>query len=549
MFKKNQTFTIEIQDIGSNGEGIGRIDGYTLFVKGAIPKDVVRVKLTKANKNFGFAIIEEIISPSPDRVNPVCPVSSKCGGCQLQHLSYQKQLEYKENIVKNNLERIGKAKDFVMHEIIGMENPYFYRNKSQYPVRKGKDGQIKMGFYAGHTHSIIETEKCYIGTAENELVLKIIRAHMEKYKIEPYDEVEHKGLVRHILIRKGFATGEIMVCIVINGECYPNADSLVSELLNINGMTDISLNVNKEKSNVILGKRVINLYGNEYITDMIGNVKFRISPLSFYQVNPAQTVRLYETALKYAGLSGKENVWDMYCGIGTISLFLAKSARHVYGVEVVPQAIENARSNAKINNIDNVEFFVGKAEDVLPEYYEEQENKGVRASADVIVVDPPRKGCDVRLCETIIKMQPERIVYVSCDSATLARDVKYFEGNGYKLREVQPVDMFPQGGHVETVVLLSKLRPDDYVEVDLELDELDLTSAEKKATYQKIKDYVLDKYGVKVHTSYIAQVKRSYGLEMRENYNKSKKVNPKVKLCTEEKERYITEALKYFDII
>ncbi|MBD5136636.1 MAG: 23S rRNA (uracil(1939)-C(5))-methyltransferase RlmD [Lachnospiraceae bacterium] len=456
MFKKNQTFTIEIQDIGSNGEGIGRIDGYTLFVKDAIPKDVVRIKITKANKNFGFAIIEEIISPSDDRVEPVCPVASKCGGCRIQHLSYQKQLEYKENIVKNNLERIGKAKDFVLHKIIGMDNPYFYRNKAQYPVRRGRDGQILMGFYAGRTHSVIETERCYIGTKENEKVLEIVKKHMEEYNIEPYDEVNHRGLVRHILIRKGFATGEIMVCIVINGRDFPNAENLVSKLLKIQGMADISLNVNTEKSNVILGKKIINLYGNGYITDMIGDVKFQISPLSFYQVNPVQTAKLYETALKYAGLTGEEIVWDMYCGIGTISLFLAKSAFKVNGVEVISEAIENARNNAKINGIGNVEFFVGKAEEVLPEYYEEQERSGGKGEADVIVVDPPRKGCDVRLCETIVKMQPERIVYVSCDSATLSRDVKYFEENGYRLREVQPVDMFPMTEHVETVVLIQK---------------------------------------------------------------------------------------------
>lgn len=452
MFKKNEIYTVEITDIGTNGEGIGRIDGYTLFIKDALPGDVVRAKIVKANKNFGYARMEELLSVSQDRVSAKCPVAAKCGGCQIQHLSYEKQLSYKESMVKNNLERIGKAKDFVMHKIIGMENPYFYRNKSQYPVRRGRDGKIQMGFYAGRTHSVIETEKCYIGVGENERILSIIKKHMAEQDVEPYDEISHTGLVRHILIRKGFATGEIMVCLVINGNDYPDSKGLVQRLRKITGMTDISLNINTEKSNVILGKRLIQLYGNGYITDKIGEVKFQISPLSFYQVNPVQTAKLYQTALEYAGLSGKETVWDLYCGIGTISLFLAGQALEVKGVEVIPEAIENARNNAKINEIDNVEFFVGKAEKVLPDYYEKRKKEGKKTTADVIVVDPPRKGCDEKLCETIVKMAPKRIVYVSCDSATLSRDVKYFGENGYRLEEVQPVDMFPQTTGIETVV-------------------------------------------------------------------------------------------------
>lgn len=488
MFKKNDIYTANITDMGTNGEGICRIDGYTLFVKDALPGDEVRLKITKANKNFGFAVIDEIIKPSPDRVEAVCPVASKCGGCRIQHLAYEKQLKYKENIVKNNLERIGRAEGFIMHNIIGMDNPYFYRNKAQYPVRRGKNGKIQMGFYAGRTHSVIETEKCYIGIPENEEILGIIKGHMEKFGIEPYDEESHSGLVRHVLIRKGFATGEIMVCIIINGDDVPEVDTLVKALLAVRGMKDISLNVNKDKGNVILGKKVISIFGEGYITDMIGDVKFRISPLSFFQVNPAQTVKLYGKALEYAGLTGKETVWDLYCGIGTISLFLAKSAYEVKGVEIVPEAIDDARNNAKINGIDNVEFFAGKAEEVLPEYYMKRKTEGV----DVIVVDPPRKGCDIRVCETIVKIMPERIVYVSCDSATLARDVKFFGENGYAVREVQPVDMFPHTGGIETVCLLSKLHSDQHIEVELQMDELDLTAAESKATYEEIKDYALD---------------------------------------------------------
>lgn len=458
MFKKNDICILEIDDIGTNGEGIGKVDGYTLFVKDSLPGDTIEAKIVKANKNFGYARVQRILKASTDRVEPLCPVASKCGGCQLQHLSYEKQLEYKENKVKNNLMRIGKANNFVMHPIIGMDNPYHYRNKAQYPVRMGKDGDISIGFYAGRTHSVIETDKCYIDTEGNENILNIIKAHMKRNNVSCYDEEKHEGLVRHILIRKGFATGEIMVCMVINGTKYPASETLVEELKKVSGMTSICLNVNREKGNVILGKKIINLFGVGYITDKIGDVKFEISPLAFYQVNPIQTVKLYATALEYAGLTGKETVWDMYCGIGTISLFLAKSALHVNGVEIIPEAIENARNNAKLNAIDNVEFYVGKAEDVLPQYYDSQKSAGKEATADVIVVDPPRKGCDVKLRETMVKMSPKRIVYVSCDSATLARDVEYFGNNGYEVTQVQPVDMFGMGVHVETVCLLTKVQ-------------------------------------------------------------------------------------------
>lgn len=456
MFKKNDIYEIKITGLGNDGEGIGRVDGYTLFIKDAIPGDIIKARITKAGKSYGYARVEEIIVPSDDRVEPVCPVAARCGGCQIQHLSYEKQLEFKQNKVQNQLERIGKVKGFTMHPIMGMDNPYFYRNKSQYPVAMGKDGRIKIGFYAGRTHNVIETEKCYIGTEGNEKILSVIRNHMEVHHILPYDEVNHKGLVRHILIRKAFATGQLMVCLVINGKSYPHADSLVEQLLKFEGMTSVCLNVNREKSNVILGKEIINLYGEGYITDKIGDVAFEISPLAFYQVNPVQTVKLYQTALEYAGLTGKETVWDLYCGIGTISLFLAKSALHVKGVEIIPEAIENARNNAKLNAIDNAEFFVGKAEEVLPAYYEQQERKGIKATADVIVVDPPRKGLDIRLRETMVKMQPDRIVYVSCDSATLARDVEYLTQNGYVLTDVRTCDMFAMSGHVETVVLLQR---------------------------------------------------------------------------------------------
>ena len=424
-----------------------------------------------------------------------------------------------------------------------MDVPWNYRNKAQFPIGRNKEGKIIAGFYAGRTHSIIECEDCAIGIKENKDILHMVIAHMEKWKIEPYREEDHKGLVRHVLIRKGFTTGEIMVCLILNGKKFPGLSELVDNLKKIDGMTSISINVNTEQTNRILGSEVIPVYQEVYITDYIGDVKFRISPLSFYQVNPVQTRKLYGTALDYAELTGEENVFDLYCGVGTISLFLAKKAKHVIGVEIVGQAIEDAKVNAQINHIENAQFYCGAAEEVIPDLY----RQGV--TADVVVVDPPRKGCDEKLLDTIVNMAPEKVVYVSCDSATLARDLKYLNEHGYVVRKVQPVDMFPMGVHVETVVKLSLKKDTPKIEVTMEPDEESNYTPEEKATYQKIKDYVKDKYGVNVHTSYIAQVKRMCGLDMGENYNKSKKENPEVKQCPQEKVEYIKDALRYYKLI
>ena len=378
----------------------------------------------------------------------------------------------------------------------------------------------------------------------NEQILNLVLAHMEAYDIPAYDEITGKGLVRHVLIRYGFQSKEIMVCLVVNGSRIPGAEDLIAKLREIPGMTSISLNINREKTNVILGRKGKLLWGQEYITDTIGPIAYQISPQSFYQVNPVQTQKLYEKALEYAGLEGNETVWDLYCGIGTISLFLAQKAKQVYGVEIVPAAIEDAKRNATLNHITNAEFFVGKAEEVLPEKYEKE---GIYA--DVIVVDPPRKGCEESVLATMVKMQPKRIVYVSCDSATLARDLKYLRGEGYEVKKVQGVDQFPHTVHVETVVLLSQQKPDDTIEIDLDLDELDATSAETKATYQEIKDYVLKEFGLKVSNLYISQIKRKCGIEVGENYNLPKTENPKVPQCPKEKEDAIKAALKYFAMI
>lgn len=451
--KKDDLLDIVIEDIGSDGAGVGKADGFILFVKDAIPGDHVRVKIMKMKKRYGYARLMELIAPSSDRVQPHCPVAKQCGGCQIQAMSYKKQLDFKENKVKNNLQHIGglDLRSFEMEPICGMEEPLGYRNKAQFPIGRDKNGKIVAGFYAGRTHSIIANTNCSLGVPENEQILKKVISWMEKYHIEPYDEVNNRGLVRHVLIRFGFTTKEIMVCLVINGRRLPKYQELSDSLHELSGMTSITANINTDRTNVILGKEIILISGKPYIEDYIGDVKYRISPLSFFQVNPIQTRNLYGKALEYAGLTGNETVWDLYCGIGTISLFLAKKAKKVYGVEIVPAAVEDARNNARINGIENAEFYVGKAEEVLPEKYEKE---GIKA--DVIVVDPPRKGCDEALLDTVVKMQPKRVVYVSCDSATLARDLKYMGERGYEVVKAKAVDMFPMTVHIETCVLLQR---------------------------------------------------------------------------------------------
>lgn len=457
-YRKNDLVTIKIEDCGIDGEGIGKADGFTVFVKDAVIGDTVVAKIMKAKKNYGYGRLMEVVEASPYRVEPKCPIARQCGGCQLQALSYEQQLVFKTNKVRGHLERIGGFTDIPMEPIIGMEEPFHYRNKAQFPVGRNKEGRIITGFYAGRTHTIIENRDCALGVAQNKEVLDRVIAYMEHCRIEPYNETTGKGLVRHVLIRYGFFTGELMVCLIINGTKLPSSEKLVEALCEIPGMTSISLNINKKQTNVILGDELRLLWGKPYITDKIGEITYQISPLSFFQVNPKQTGKLYAKALEYADLHGEEDVWDLYCGIGTISLFLAQKARFVRGVEIIPAAIDNARENARLNRIENTEFFVGKAEEVLPEYYRQyaKEHPGETARADVIVVDPPRKGCDEKLLETIVQMQPARVVYVSCDSATLARDLKYLCGEGYELKRVCPVDQFGMGVHCETVCLLSR---------------------------------------------------------------------------------------------
>ena len=566
-YEKNDLVTVTIEDVGMEGEGIGKIDGFPLFIKDAVVGDTVEAKIIKSKKNYAYARVEKVVTPSPFRVEPPCKSHRQCGGCQIQALSYDRQLAFKQDKVRNNLLRIGGFSeaevDRVMEPVVGMENPLRYRNKAQYPFGTDRQGNPITGFYAGRTHSIIPNTECYLGREENREILQVILDYMKEYHVNAYDEETGKGLIRHALIRTGFYTREIMVCLVINykgkQESYlPRQDKLLEKLALIKGMTSVSVSINTERTNVIMGKEIHTIWGSDTITDKIrvrdtGKVDmpytgeeltFSISPLSFYQVNPMQTEKLYSLALEYAGLTGKESVWDLYCGIGTISLFMALRAKEVYGVEIIPQAIDDARQNAVRNHISNAEFFVGKAEEVLPAAYEKEESH-----PDVIVVDPPRKGCDEKCLDTMLKMAPFRIVYVSCDSATLARDLKLLCAGGYRLERVRPVDQFAHTVHVETVCLLSLKKDTPKIEVTMEPDEKSNYTPEEKATYQKIKEYVKNKYGVNVHTRYIAEVKRMCGLDMGENYNKSKKENPEVKHCPQEKVEYIKDALKYYSVI
>lgn len=485
---KNDIFDLEITDMGVDGEGIGHYDGMTFFVKDALIGDVIRARAIKLKKNYGYARVEEILSPSTFRVEPKCELHRRCGGCQIQALSYDKQLEFKGSKVRGNLIRIGgfseEEIDEKMLPVVGMELPFRYRNKAQFPVGCDKEGNVVTGFYAARTHSIIPVEDCLLGVEENAPILAIIKEWMMANGITAYDENTGKGLLRHVLIRFGFTTKEIMVCLIINGRKLPAQEKLVLALAGLEGMTSISININQANTNVILGNETECIWGQPYITDyihlretgasLVGTagefgltdtaVAYRISPQSFYQVNPVQTEKLYSTALEYAGLTGKEKVWDLYCGIGTISLFLAQKAKQVYGVEIVPQAIEDAKNNAKLNGITNAEFFVGKAEEVLPEFYEKlgattvagENGDSDMLHPDVIVVDPPRKGCDEACLDTMLKMQPERIVYVSCDSATLARDLRILCDGGYELVKVRAFDQFAHTMHVESAVLLER---------------------------------------------------------------------------------------------
>lgn len=448
--KKNGELIVEIISEGYEGEGVAKPDGFPIFVPGALKGEKVKIIIVKLSKNHGFGKLIEVLEPSLERVESVCPIYKRCGGCQLQHMSYEGQLRFKKNRVIDCIERIGKIKDAAIYDTLGMSDPSRYRNKVQLPVGRGKD-EPNIGFYAARSHEIINLQQCFIQHQVGDEVVKLTREWMKKYKISSYDEETGLGTIRHVMIRKGFKSGEAMVVLVTSTKELPYKEEFIKLVVEqIPDIKSIVQNINSKKTNVVLGPDNITLWGNDTITDYIGQFKFNISPLSFFQVNPVQTEILYGKALDYAKLSGEETVFDAYCGTGTISLFLSQKARKVYGVEIIEDAIINARENAKLNGIHNAEFFVGEAENVIPKLIAEGK------IADVVVVDPPRKGCDKSLIEAITKMGPKRVVYVSCDPATLARDLEIFQHLGYKTVEVQPVDMFPQTAHVECVVRIER---------------------------------------------------------------------------------------------
>lgn len=445
MIQKNEDFEVEILDNGIEGEGIAKIDGYTTFIKGALKGEKAKIKIVKANKDYGYGKLLELIEISKNREEPICKVFNRCGGCNLQHMNYETQLELKENLVRNTLKK-ALGREVEVEKIIGMGVPYHYRNKAQYPVSNGK-----IGFYADRSHELIENEVCYIQDETTDRLAKDA-FKLLKEKNTCYDEKTKKGNLRHIMTRIGKNTGELMLVIVTNEEKINGIEKIVSELTNkYKDLISIIQNINNEDTNVIMGKKCITLYGEDYIVDSLGEYNFKISPLSFYQVNPVQTEILYNVAKQFADLSKDDVVYDLYCGIGTISIFVADSVRMVYGVEIVEEAVEDAKINARINEIDNVRFYAGPAEKLVPEMYQ----KGM--TANVVFVDPPRKGCDENLLNTIIDMKPEKVVYISCNPATLGRDLKYLLDNGFELKRVQPVDLFPMTSHVENVALLCKV--------------------------------------------------------------------------------------------
>ena len=552
---KNDDIKLNIDSLTSEGSGIGRYDGFAVFVRGVVPGDEITAHIIKCSKNYAIAIVKDIIKPSKYRIESDCPVSDKCGGCSFRNVSYDEELKYKRTRVNDALERIGKL-DIEVEEIIGADCTQNYRNKAQYPVSIC-DGELFAGFYAYKSHRIICCDDCKLQPIEFKAGLDAFRIWVEKADITSYDENTGKGLLRHIYFRKGFATGDIMACAVINSGKLPQSELLVSLLKEkVAGLKSVVININREKSNVILGKESKTLWGDDYISDELLGKKFVISPNSFYQVNHAQCEKLYSKARDYANLGGDEVLLDLYCGVGTIGLTMADSVKQLVGIEIIPQAIENAKINAELNNIDNAKFICADA----PKGAEILKSEGIKP--DVIILDPPRKGCAPSLFDTVCQMNPKRIVYVSCDSSTLARDLKILEEKGYKTKKVSAVDMFPRTPHIETVVLLSHKKPDSHINIKVEFGEgegkvplkaiaerAEAYKPKERVTYKMIKEYIEAKYGFKVHTAYIAEVKRDLGLPMYDAPNAVEELKNPRKHPTAEKVEAIKDALKYFEVI
>lgn len=536
---KNQEHTVTIEGYGEGGMGVARIDGRVVFVHGALRGEKCRVLILKTLKSVAFAKVLEVIEPSSERITPDCPYFPRCGGCTYRHIRYEEELRLKKQRVQDNLSRIGGS-DVTVEEILGARDTLRYRNKAQYPV--SKDGAV--GFYRARTHEVIECEHCLLVKPEADAAAEALREYMQSCRVAGYDEKTGRGLVRHLYVRSN-AAGESLVCVLVNGDKLPKEDRLVTLLRDAcPKCTGIVLGTNTKKGNVILGDRYRTLWGSDRLEDTLCGKTFRLSVPSFYQVNRIQAERLYAKAIEFAGLTGQETVLDLYCGAGTITLALSDHAKKVLGAEIVPEAIDDARENAARNGVKNAEFFCGDASDVAKKLAREN------LRPDVITVDPPRKGLAADVVESIAEMQPQRVVYVSCDSATMARDVKRLADLGYTAQRACAVDMFPRADHVETVVLLSKGEIDSKkVRVEFSLEDMDMSGFQNDATYSQIKERVLQQTGLKVSSLYIAQIKQKHGIIERENYNKPKSENTRQPKCPPEKEAAITEALKYFGMI
>ena len=543
MLQKNDLISLVITDITNEASGVGRHEGVAVFVPGTAVGDRLTVRIVKVLKHYAYGIVERILEASPDRVLDTCPVSRQCGGCSLRHISYHAECQIKQNWVTEHFRRIGGI-DLTPLPIQPSPLQSAYRNKAQYPIRRGPDGKIQIGFFAPRSHRVIANHFCDLQPHFFGEILGIIQIFLEQYRISIYNEQSHQGLVRHLFLRWGEQTREAMVCLVINGTELPHADILAARLTKaFPQIVSIQINCNTAKTNVILGPVCRVLYGKPVISDILCGIKVELSPLSFYQVNRSGAEKLYGIAADFAGLTGGELLLDLYCGAGTIGLSMARRVREVIGVEIVKEAVENARENARRNGIHNARFLCDDAAGAAQTLAEE----GLHP--DVVVLDPPRKGCDAALLKTVGQMTPDRIVMISCNSATAARDAAILCQNGYRVTKLQAVDMFPRTAHVETVCLFSKLNAKQHIEINLDMDELDLTDAEKKATYQEIKDYVLEHSGLKVSSLYIAQVKQKCGIIERENYNKPKSEDAKQPQCPPDKEKAIKEALKHFGMI
>ena len=543
MLIKNQIYETTVTDYTAEGQGVAHIDGCAVFLPNAIAGERVRVRIEKANKTWAAGKIVEILEKSPHRVNRECPVAKLCGGCDFWHMDYAEETRLKAQRVTDCLNRLA-GEQLEPLPILAAPSCHGYRNKAQYPVALEK-GRAYAGFFRAGTHQVVENQRCLILPEETDAVKDAVMDYVNQFRVSVYDEASHKGLLRHIYVRRGAVSGQILVCLAVNGEKLPKPEALIIRLQKIPGFTTLVLSVNTKKGNAVLGEKFITLYGPGYIEDTLCGLNFRLSPRSFYQVNHHQAQRLYETAISLAGITKEDTVLDLYCGVGTITLAMASAAGKVIGVEVVPQAVEDAKDNARRNGIENAEFFCGDAGQAALEL----EKNGVRP--DVVVVDPPRKGLNGDTIEALHRMAPRRVVYVSCDPATLARDVALLKERGYVLQNAMAADLFPRCAHVETVVLLSKGEIDSKnIRVEFSLEDMDMSEFQDGATYPQIKAYVLEHTGLKVSSLYISQVKKKCGLEVGKNYNLPKSEDARqAPTCPPEKENAIREALQYFGMI